>query len=364
MTITEEVFRRKRPDLKKMEKYGFERSGDQKGYVFTSDFLEGQFRAELTVKNDGEVTGRVIDLDTEEEYLPILSEHSTGGFVGKVRDGYRRILEEIGENCFRPQDFIYDQSNRITDRIRENWHVQPEFPWEKYEGNGTFKTAENGRWFAAILTVAFGKLDVEDDPEHHHHKDEIVEVINLKAEPEHIKKLIQTKGICRAWHMNKKHWISLILDGRLTDDEVMELVRSSYELVSRAKATKPVRSDAWIIPSNPAVYDIDAGFEEDGTIEWHQHNDIRTGDELFIYSAAPNSAIMYRCCVLESDIVYKGMFRESRGYTRAMRIKLVEKYPKDRFTLEFMRRHGSGPIRSARRIPEDLLRAIYDHQAT
>ena len=59
-----------------------------------------------------------------------------------------------------------------------------------------------------------------------------------------------------------------------------------------------------------------------------------------------------------SDLRYRGMFAESKGYERAMRIRLIEKYPKDRYPLSFMKANGGSVIRSARRMPQQLLEAM------
>ena len=122
---------------------------------------------------------------------------------------------------------------------------------------------------------------------------------------------------------------------------------------------RAVRSGAWMIPSNPKIYNVDKGFAAGGgEIEWHQHNDIRPGDEVYIYSSAPNSAILYRCEVVASNLPYKGMFQDSKGYTRSMRIRLIEKYPPDRFPLSFIKANGGSVVRSARTMPAELLNAI------
>ena len=42
--------------------------------------------------------------------------------------------------------------------------------------------------------------------------------INVKAEP--------------AYHMNKQHWISIILDGSMTGEEVFHLIDDSYRLTA------------------------------------------------------------------------------------------------------------------------------------
>ena len=356
MSIESGFFKRYRPAFGKMEDAGFRKT--DAGFEYEEVFFDGQFRAHLTVDEDGTVRGKVFDLDTEEEYLPIRAVHQSGSFVGSVREAYFQVLARLRDACFIPVDFIGDQTNRIAAIIERAYGDAPEFPWEKFPGNGVFKCRENGKWYAAILTVACGKLDPDhaktgSDPE------EIAEVINLKADPEEIPYLTGLPGIFPAWHMNKKHWISALLDDTLTDERVAELIRESRRLVEENRPSGHVTGDAWIIPSNPKIYDVDAGFARGGgRIEWHQHNNIKAGDTLFIYSAAPNSAILYRCEVEASDLGYHGMFKESKGYTRSMRIRLVDRYTKDQFPLSFMKANGGSAIRSARRMPEQLLEAM------
>ena len=357
--ITEAVFSRSRPDFTRMESAGFRKEG---GVFHYAEVLPGeQFRAELDVAEDGRVTGRVIDLDTGEEYLPIRIEGQTGSFVGQVREDYRVLLERIRDACFIPVSFICDQSNRIEGRIHREYGVTAEFPWEKYPGNGTFKCRENGKWFAAILTVEYGKLDGAAGA---HNEDEIVEAVNLKADPDEIPALTKRQGIFPAWHMNKKHWISVILDGTVPDEAIMERIHESHALASKGKGSTAgspgMRAPGvWMIPSNPAYYDVDAGFRGGGgEIEWHQHTKVKAGDEVYIYSSAPNSAILFRCEVVASDLPYRGMFRESKGYTKSMRIRLIEKYPPDKYPLAFIKAHGGSAVRSARAMPAELYEAI------
>ena len=358
--ITKEVFGRSRPDFNKLQSAGFREEG---GVFYCAEALPGdQFRAELEVAEDGKVTGRVIDLDTGEEYLPIRIEGQAGGFVGQVREDYRMFLERIRDACFIPVSFIYDQSNRIEAGIHRDYRVTAEFPWEKYPGNGTFKCRENGKWFGAILTVAYGKL-AGGELSAAHDTDEIVEVVNLKASPDEIPALTDRPGIFPAWHMNKKHWISVILDDTLSDEAVMELIRGSHTLTSKGKSNTagsgPCAAGVWMIPSNPAFYDVDAGFRGGkGEIEWHQHTKVKAGDEVYIYCSAPYSAILYRCAVVAADLPYRGMFRESKDYTKSMRIRLIEKYPPDKYPLAFLKAHGGSAVRSARSMPAELYEAI------
>lgn len=351
MSIESDYFKRGRPDFDMMEAYGFQRNDE--GYRYIETFFDQQFRAELLVTKEGEIKGQVIDLETGEEYLPLRLRDQIGGFVGTVREAYLELLQEIYEKCFVPMHFIYDQSNRIEMWIYREYGVAPEFPWEKYPGNGPFRCKNNDKWFAVLLTVEYGKLDENKDA------DEIVEVLNLKADPNEIPELMKRPGIFPAWHMNKKHWISVLLNDTVRDEDVAELIRKSHGLATKGNAKKVSSTGAWMIPSNPKIYDVDAGFEKGGgVIEWHQHNDIKAGDEVYIYSSAPNSAILYRCQVLASDLHYHGMFKDTKGYERSMRIKLIEKYTPDRFPLSFIKAHGGSVVRSARSMPKELYDAI------
>ena len=354
-TIESKFFKHYRPDFVRLEAFGFRKSGEE--YLWSSPFLDGAFLAELTIHEDGNVSGRVLDADTEEEYLPIRNRMQFGGFVGAVRDAYDDLLAEVADGAFRPVDFVLEQSNRIAGLIREVYGDAPEFPWEKYPGNAIFRHQQNEKWYAALLTVDKGKLEGTRESLGE------VEVLNLKMPTEEIPELTKRPGIYTAWHMNKKHWISVILDDTLEDQPVMELVARSHSLTAGGKGSgKKVQGDSWIIPANPKYYDVAAGFAGGRTIWWHQHTAVKTGDTVFIYYGVPYSAIMFRCRVLEAGVPLEGTdLRPDEikpSHKQFMRLALMETYPKDRYPLSFMKAHGGSAIRSARRLPAELENAM------
>ena len=58
--------------------------------------------------------------------------------------------------------------------------------------------------------------------------------MNLKCDPEDALALRdQYVAIKPGYHMDKKHWNTLVLDGSLSDDLVRELIDHSYNLVVR-----------------------------------------------------------------------------------------------------------------------------------
>ena len=58
--------------------------------------------------------------------------------------------------------------------------------------------------------------------------------ISLKCDPQ-LAKVLRDKyeTIMEGYHLNKKHWNTMLLTGQLPDDEVKDLVRHSYDLVAK-----------------------------------------------------------------------------------------------------------------------------------
>lgn len=57
--------------------------------------------------------------------------------------------------------------------------------------------------------------------------------ISLKCDPE-LSKVLRKKytEVQEGYHLNKKHWNTIVLSGQLTWDEVQGLIRHSYDLVA------------------------------------------------------------------------------------------------------------------------------------
>jgi predicted DNA-binding protein (MmcQ/YjbR family) len=56
--------------------------------------------------------------------------------------------------------------------------------------------------------------------------------VSLKCDPEwsHVLRASYA-AVGPGYHLNKKHWNTVVLDGTVPDDEIDELIRHSYELV-------------------------------------------------------------------------------------------------------------------------------------
>ncbi len=187
--------------------------------------------------------------------------------------------------------------------IKKKYHASPEYPRICYPGYAVFRHSDNQKLFAHIIDVPGNKLGLESR--------EIVNVLNVKmGEPFLADFLVQQEGFFRCYHINRGNWISILLNGEVPFDEICRWLEESYAATA-SKATKhKIRpSKEWIVPSNPKYYDIEVAFSETDEIDWKQGKGIKTGDTVFIYVAAPVSAILYKCRVTKTDIPYKKRYR-------------------------------------------------------
>ena len=218
MTIEYEIFKRYSVDLKKLIEYGFKEN--RGNFSFTKSFRNDEFRAEVVVSFTGEVCGKVYETESNEEFLPLRVENMEGAFVSEVREQYKQILKEIRDKCYYQNYFISPQSNRITNAIMSKYGDSPNFMWEQFADYGVFKNADSNKWYAIIMNIDYSKLgEARNNP---------VEVINLKLDKDEIQKLLKQRGFYPAWHMNKKYWITIVLDDTLEDDNILKFVEESY----------------------------------------------------------------------------------------------------------------------------------------
>jgi predicted DNA-binding protein (MmcQ/YjbR family) len=60
--------------------------------------------------------------------------------------------------------------------------------------------------------------------------EEIISVVNLKSDPLLIGSLHKENGIFPAYHMNKSHWITILLDGSVEEEKLKLLLNMSYDM--------------------------------------------------------------------------------------------------------------------------------------
>ena len=217
MTIEENIFKRAEINKNALAQCGFRQANEC--WTLERPFMNGDFKAVISVDSAGHFSGSVYEIATQDEYLPLRVE-SMDGFAGEVRNEYEKILLDIKNHCWQINLFIHPQSNRLTHWIKDTFCDEPEFPWDKFDGYGVFKNPQNNKWYALVMNIKAQKLDKKKEGE--------VEVVNIKLESNKIQDLLKQKGFYPAYHMNKKNWITILLNDTVSDKQLFELVNESH----------------------------------------------------------------------------------------------------------------------------------------
>ncbi|MBQ4064587.1 MAG: MmcQ/YjbR family DNA-binding protein [Clostridia bacterium] len=96
----------------------------------------------------------------------------------------------------------------------------PDYPFEDDFDTAVLRHDGNRKWYAIVMKVSRRKFGLDSD--------EIIDVVNVKLPVEMFGSFGRDDGVYPAYHMNKLHWVSLLLPDA-PDDVVRLLVNASYE---------------------------------------------------------------------------------------------------------------------------------------
>ena len=212
----------KRYNLTKLLEYGFK--AVKNGYEYKVELMNGDFVLTVNIDTEGKLSTETTEKDTGDLYTLHLT-YSEGSFVGRIRDEYNSVLKDIAENCYEMEIFKYEYSYKVIDYIKAKYNDDVEYLWEKFPDNAIARRKDNKKWYLAILTVGKDKLSFDSK--------ENVEVIDLRAKSEEIQSMIKDFPIYPGYHMNKKHWISIMLDGSVGINEIFQRIDESYILAKK-----------------------------------------------------------------------------------------------------------------------------------
>ena len=232
---------------------------------------------------------------------------------------------------------MFDQSNRICKYIQDKYNSNPEFLWAKFPGYAIFR--KTSKWFALIGNVTINKVNKKSN------SNEEIEIINVKVDEGKINDLISLEGYYEAYHMNKKNWITIILDDTLSDDVIIKLIDESYSLVNNPAI--------WIVPANPKYYDIVNEFKHNDEIIWKQSSNIEVDDIIYIYVAEPYSKVLYKCKATEVNIPYSYQDKNVR-MDHVMKIKLLKDLTDKDYNFSYLNKLGIKSVRGPRKINKDI----------
>ena len=205
------------PDRPRLKAYGFVPEGEAlvlrrrlAGSIFAAFSLQGAHFS-LTVYDD--------DTPEKADYVPFQAAAADGPYVSLVRERAQALLGDILQQGF-VRDSLRDQ---ILAQARQEYGTEPCFPWAEYPGHCTLK-APNGKWYGLVMQVPYAVLGIG--------KAGRADVLNVKNLPEKIQALVDGEHFLPAYHMNKKYWLSVLLDSPAVLSQAQALLRESYALVA------------------------------------------------------------------------------------------------------------------------------------
>ncbi len=107
----------------------------------------------------------------------------------------------------------------------EAFDVRPDYPFDDFLGTAVLRHATTRKWFALVMKVSKAKLGIDST--------EQAEILNLKLPTEMMSSFGAPDGVYPAYHMNKVHWVSLLIE-QATDETVQFLLNVSHTLTKSA----------------------------------------------------------------------------------------------------------------------------------
>lgn len=220
MREIKDFIKNKKINFKKLKEFGFELIDNS--YYYHTSLLKNQFKMSVKINIDNSIFTEIIDTETNEPYVLHLLEIKRSGYSEKIYKAYSEILEKVKKVCFEDEIFKANYTKEIVAYVKNKYGDELEFLWEKSPKNAVVRRKSSNKWYAVILTIPKRKIGLESD--------EFIEVINLHNIPKEIEKLIDYKRYFPAYHMNKKHWCTICLDGTIELKEIYKKIDISYEL--------------------------------------------------------------------------------------------------------------------------------------
>ncbi len=219
MRNLDDRLRKRKINYKALEKYGFTKS--VKKYIYNKKIQAYSFEINVVISDDKSYS-KLIDIENDEEFVMVDLENSTGKFVGELREAYESVIDDIIEKCTSREIFESKQSKEVIEYITEKYGDELEFLWEKFDDNAIWRNKQNNKWYALLLTISESKLGLNSD--------KIVEALDLRYQKDEVENIVDGAKVFPGYHMNKKSWITIKLDGTMKTSKIYEFIDNSYKL--------------------------------------------------------------------------------------------------------------------------------------
>ena len=201
----------------KLLQYGFKEEAEK--LIYRKKILDSSFLIEIVFVNS-QLLIEVYDIEFDEIYSLFSVDSAVGETVQNIREHVEKLLSSIlglADESGKISSEIIDYCNN---KYGEN-HVNP---FKKHPDILAYVNEKN-KWYALMSNVEYNKLNKTSNIITK------VKILNVKYPTDNISDIIDNQNIFPAYHMNKKHWISIVLDKNIKLETIKELIDISYSLV-------------------------------------------------------------------------------------------------------------------------------------
>lgn len=112
--------------------------------------------------------------------------------------------------------------SEVFDYARREYGTEPDYPWGD---NSAVLRHKSGKWYGLVMRVGRDKLGLPGEG--------AVDALNVKCDPMLIGGLLREDGYHKAYHMNKERWITIRLDGSVSEEDIRSLIDLSFSLTDK-----------------------------------------------------------------------------------------------------------------------------------
>lgn len=119
---------------------------------------------------------------------------------------------------------------QLLDWVRMQYGTEPEYLWPDSPDSAVLRGG-SGKWYGIILRVSRARLGLPGPGD--------ADILNVKCAPTIVDALHTQPGFLPAYHMNKRHWISILLDSTVPDEDLLDLLSASHRITIPKNKRRP-----------------------------------------------------------------------------------------------------------------------------
>ena len=142
-----------------------------------------------------------------------------------VGSEYEEILATFEEHCCEENIFRAQLTKNLISYVRDKYDDELEFLWEKYPNAAIWRRKDSKKWYGLVMEISERKLGLDSDKD--------VEILDLRGNVNDLKNFLDGIKYFAGYHMNKKSWYTIRLDGSVAFDEICTRLDESYILAKK-----------------------------------------------------------------------------------------------------------------------------------